>query len=120
MNLSTLLVAWLHALEQIFSYSYCVFGHYPSSYFFISNTTFQRLDSVSVFSKTLLSWTQSIDLIPISGHQYQHKIGYSILHLHTKYLCDYYTYIQNLSRCRWCWNQLVRTGICIDVTDLAH
>jgi hypothetical protein len=31
------------------------------------NTTFRRLDSVSVFRLNLLSWVQSIELVPISG-----------------------------------------------------
>jgi hypothetical protein len=35
---------------------------------FISNTTFRRLDYVSVFRWNLLSWTQLTELVPISGH----------------------------------------------------
>jgi hypothetical protein len=30
-----------------------------------------RLDSVSVFRWNLLSWTQSLELVSISGHQHQ-------------------------------------------------
>jgi hypothetical protein len=34
--------------------------------FIFQNTTFQRLDSVFVFRLNLLSWAQSIELVPIS------------------------------------------------------
>jgi hypothetical protein len=37
---------------------------------------FRRLDSVSVFRWNLLGWAQSIDLVYISEHQHQHKLGY--------------------------------------------
>jgi hypothetical protein len=37
---------------------------------------FQRLGSVSIYRWNLLSWAQSIQLVPISRHQQQHKIGY--------------------------------------------
>jgi hypothetical protein len=60
--------------HQIFQ---TVIGHYPSSCFYL-DTTFRRQDSVSVVRWNLLSWTQSIELVPISGHQYEHKIGYRI------------------------------------------
>jgi hypothetical protein len=43
--------------------------------FILQNTTFRRLDSVSLFRQNLLSWTQSIVLFPISGHLYQHQDG---------------------------------------------
>jgi hypothetical protein len=46
-------------------YNYCVSEH-PSV--FIYNTMFGRLHSISVFG-----WTPSIQLVPISGHQHQHK-----------------------------------------------
>jgi hypothetical protein len=42
----------------------------------IYNTAFRRLDSVSVFRWNLLSWVQSIELVPISGHLHQHNIEY--------------------------------------------
>jgi hypothetical protein len=47
--------------------------HHPV---FVLNTMFQRLDSVSVFKWNLFSWVQSIEVVPISGHQHQQKIGY--------------------------------------------
>jgi hypothetical protein len=34
--------------------------------FYLKHMTFQRLDSVSVFRWNLLSWAQSIELVPIS------------------------------------------------------
>jgi hypothetical protein len=37
-----------------YKYSYCVFGHYPSSCFYLHCTTFQRPDSVSVIRCTRL------------------------------------------------------------------
>jgi hypothetical protein len=40
-------------------------GHYPSSCNYLKHTTFRRLDSVSVFRWNLLSWSQSIQLVPI-------------------------------------------------------
>jgi hypothetical protein len=42
--------------------------------------TFRRLDSVSVFRWHLLSWAQSIELVPISGQTQQPKKG-NMLHL---------------------------------------
>jgi hypothetical protein len=38
-------------------------------------TMFRRLDSVTFFRWNLLSWAQSIELVPISGHIYQHQDG---------------------------------------------
>jgi hypothetical protein len=38
--------------------------------FYLKHTTFRRLYSVSVFRWNLLSWDQSIELVPISGHQH--------------------------------------------------
>jgi hypothetical protein len=35
--------------------------------FIFQNTTFRKLDSVSVFGQNPLSWAQSIELAPISG-----------------------------------------------------
>jgi hypothetical protein len=40
---------------------------------FISNTVFRRLDSVSIFMQNVLSWTQSLELVPISRLLYQHQ-----------------------------------------------
>jgi hypothetical protein len=37
---------------------------------------FRKLDSVSVFRLNLHSLAQSIEQVPISGYQHQHKIGY--------------------------------------------
>jgi hypothetical protein len=54
-----------------------IFGHYPSSCFYLKDTTFRRLDTVSVFRWNLNSWAQSIELVPISGHLPQHKIVYT-------------------------------------------
>jgi hypothetical protein len=51
-------------------------GHYPTSCFYLKHTTFRRADSISAFRWNLLSWAQSIELIPISGHQHQHKAEY--------------------------------------------
>jgi hypothetical protein len=61
-----------HVCENLKAYlnrnSFCVSGHSPSSCFYLKqNTTFRRLDSVSVFRWNLLSWVQSIELVPISG-----------------------------------------------------
>jgi hypothetical protein len=42
---------------------------------FIFQNEFRILDSVSVFRWNLLSWAQSIELVPISGHLYQHQDG---------------------------------------------
>jgi hypothetical protein len=53
---------------------YCVSGHYTSSCFCLKSTKFRRLDSVSVFRWNLLSWSQSIELVPISGHQHRVRI----------------------------------------------
>jgi hypothetical protein len=38
--------------------------------------SFRRLDSVSFYRCNLLIWAPPIELVPISGHQHQHKIGY--------------------------------------------
>jgi hypothetical protein len=46
---------------------FIVSRHYPSSFFHLKHTTFRRLDSVSVFWWNLLSWAQSIELVPVSG-----------------------------------------------------
>jgi hypothetical protein len=43
--------------------------------FLMSSKLTKRLNSVSVFRWNLLSWTQSIELVPLSGHQQQHEIG---------------------------------------------
>jgi hypothetical protein len=45
--------------------------------FLMRSTLTKRLDSVSVFRWNLLSWAQSIELVPICGHQHQHRIGYT-------------------------------------------
>jgi hypothetical protein len=47
-------------------YYYLNSGRYPSSYL-LFKTTFRRLDSISVFRWYLLSWSQSRELIPVSG-----------------------------------------------------
>jgi hypothetical protein len=44
--------------------------------FLFKTHNFRRPDSVFILWWNLLSWTQSIQLIPISGHQHQHKIEY--------------------------------------------
>jgi hypothetical protein len=41
------------------------------------NTAFRRLGSISVFRQNLLSWAQSIELVPISGRLYQPQDGYA-------------------------------------------
>jgi hypothetical protein len=57
-------------------HNYCVFGHYPSSCFLFKTRRFGHL-ILSVSSvKNLLSWPQSIELIPLSEHQHQQKKGY--------------------------------------------
>jgi hypothetical protein len=55
-------------------YSQCVSGHYLLSCFYehLTRTAFWRLNSVSGFRWNLLSWAQSIELVPISEHQHQH------------------------------------------------
>lgn len=40
--------------------------------FYLKHGTFWRLDSLSIFRLNLLSWAQSTEIVPISGHQ--HKI----------------------------------------------
>jgi hypothetical protein len=45
-------------------------------FLFKTHNKVSELDSVPVFRWNLLSWAKSIELIPISGHQHQHKIGY--------------------------------------------
>jgi hypothetical protein len=57
-----------------YKYKYYVVGHYPSFCLYL-NTTFRRLDSVSVFRWSLLSWAKSIELVPIAGHLYQYQDG---------------------------------------------
>jgi hypothetical protein len=42
---------------------------------YFKHKTFRRLDSASVFKRNLLSLPQSIELIHICGHIYQHKTG---------------------------------------------
>jgi hypothetical protein len=42
---------------------------YPSSWLYLKHTTFRKLDSISVFRWNLLSWAQSIELVPISRKQ---------------------------------------------------
>jgi hypothetical protein len=61
---------------MVYQYSYCVSGYYPRSCFYLKYTMFWRLESASVFRWDLLSWAQPIELVPISGHQQQHQIGY--------------------------------------------
>jgi hypothetical protein len=56
--------------------SYCVYRYYLSVVLFLLKTSFRRLDFVSVFRWNILRWTQSIELVPISGHLHQHKIRY--------------------------------------------
>jgi hypothetical protein len=46
-------------------YNYCVSRRYPSSCFYLKHTTFRRLYSVSVFRLNLVSWAQSLELVPI-------------------------------------------------------
>jgi hypothetical protein len=45
-------------------------------FFYLKYTTFRRLHCVSVMRWSLLSRAQSIELVPISGHQHQHGMGY--------------------------------------------
>jgi hypothetical protein len=56
--------------------SYCVFGHYSLFCFFLLFKTQSVGDWILCPSsgKSLLSWAQSTELVPISKHQ--HKIGY--------------------------------------------
>jgi hypothetical protein len=42
-------------------YNYCVFGHYPSSCIYLKHM-FQRLDTVSIFRRNLLTWANSLSL----------------------------------------------------------
>jgi hypothetical protein len=58
------------------NYNHCVSGHYPSFHFYLKHTMFRILVSVSVFRWNLLSWAQSSELVLISGHEHQYKIGY--------------------------------------------
>jgi hypothetical protein len=50
-------------------YSYCVSGQYPSSCFYFKQY------NVPCLRCNPLSWAQSIELVPISRHQHQHKMG---------------------------------------------
>jgi hypothetical protein len=58
-------------------YNYCVFGHYASSCFLFETQHFGDwiLFPSSGKKKILLSWAQSTQLVPISGHQHQHMTG---------------------------------------------
>jgi hypothetical protein len=53
------------ALQSRRMYNYYISGHYPFSC--VCLKMFQRLDSVSVFWWNVLSWAQSIELVPNSG-----------------------------------------------------
>jgi hypothetical protein len=61
---------------MVYLYNYCGCGHYPFSCFYLNEATFWRLDSFPVLRWYLHSWAQSIELVSISGHQHQHKVGY--------------------------------------------
>jgi hypothetical protein len=63
-------------LKDCIQHNYCVSGHYPLSCFHLRHTMFRRLDSFSIFRWNLLSYTQLIELIPISGCLHQHKREY--------------------------------------------
>jgi hypothetical protein len=71
-----------HGLSQRSHVQVLCFLTLSSVLFLLEHTVFQRLDSVSVFRWNLLSWTQSIELAPISGNQHQHKAGciYQVQH----------------------------------------
>jgi hypothetical protein len=43
---------------------------------FLFKTTFRRVDFASGFGWNVLSWAQSILLVPSSGHQHERKVGY--------------------------------------------
>jgi hypothetical protein len=45
--------------------------------FILQNIAFRRLDSVSVFRQNLLGWTQSIELVPISGSIGSNRMGFA-------------------------------------------
>jgi hypothetical protein len=62
---------------QSISYTNIMFRTLSIVLFLFKNTTFRRLDSVSVFRWNLLSWVQSVELILISGPLYQHLIRYT-------------------------------------------
>lgn len=59
--------------------------------------THQRLDAVSVFRWNILSWEQSIQRVPIPGHQHQHKTGYINQAKH-KPICEITTNIKNIKK----------------------
>jgi hypothetical protein len=66
----------LYPLTNIIIVQLCVSGHHPSSCFYLKHTTFRRLDSVSIFGWNLLTWAQSMELDPISGHHQSQRQSY--------------------------------------------
>jgi hypothetical protein len=58
-------------------FNYCLSGYYPPSCYSLKHAMFRRLNSVSVFRWNLLSYAQSIELVPIYAYQHQHKIRYT-------------------------------------------
>jgi hypothetical protein len=82
--------------------NYCVSGHYPSACFYLKHTTLRRVDSVSVFKWNLLSWAQSIGLVPTSRHQHQHSTGY-INQAHHKPSARVKTNIKNVKSVPHTW-----------------
>jgi hypothetical protein len=59
--------------QSLWKYNYWLFGNYPSSCFLFKYNVSETALSPSS-GKNLLSWAQSIELVPTSGHQHQHKI----------------------------------------------
>jgi hypothetical protein len=56
-----------------FGHNSCVFGHYPSSSSLSKTQRFGDWILSLSSGKSLLSWAQSIEPVPVSGHQHQHK-----------------------------------------------
>jgi hypothetical protein len=57
--------------------NYRVFGHYASSGILFKTQRFGNWILFPSSSKSLLSWAQSIEPVPISRHQRQHKVKYT-------------------------------------------
>jgi hypothetical protein len=60
---------------MVYNYNYCVSGHYLFSFYLNAHHFGDWILSLSS-GENLLCWAQSVELVPISRHQDQHKIGH--------------------------------------------
>jgi hypothetical protein len=69
-------IVWLcYKVTNWYINTMTVFLHIICCPIFIQKKNFRRLDSSST-RWNLLTWVQSAQLVPVSGHQHQHKIEY--------------------------------------------